>query len=374
MLTYKVDNYQSNGQPIVTINNSTVPNKNLKPVQISEWEIGLNLSFLDNRISLDAAYYVKTTKDDIVQVTTSSASGFGSAIQNVGEIRNNGMEFMISAVPVHTKDFNWNSTFNIAYNNSEVKYLGKNGEGENIERLTLDGANSRVGNVSVQNIVGHPYGELVGYEYKRTEDGQVVFENGLPVHSDKVQVLGNGVYKVTGGWRNEFSYKNFSLSFLIDFKAGAKLFSGTNLSLYSNGLHKNTLKGRGADGKGTMIGEGVMPDGNGGYTKNTVAVSAQDYWQAITNQNIAEEFVYNASFIKLRELSFGYTFPESLLGKQKLIKGITLSLVGRNLWTIMKHTDNIDPESAYNNGNAQGLELNGYPATRNVGFNVNVKF
>ena len=374
LLTYKVDNYQSNGQPVVTINNSTVPNKGLKPVQISEWEIGLNLSFLDNRLSLDAAYYKKTTKDDIVQVTTSGASGFESAIQNVGEIRNSGVEEMVNAVPIHTKDFNWNSTFNIAYNSSDVKYLGKDGTGENIKRLTLDGATSRLGNVSVQNILGHPYGELVGYEYKRTPDGQVIFENGLPVHSDEVQVLGNGVYKVTGGWRNEFTYKNITLAFLIDFKAGAKLFSGTNLSLYSNGLHKNTLQGRGADGKGTMVGDGVMSDGKGGYVKNTVAVSAQDYWQAITNQNIAEEFVYNASFIKLRELSIGYTLPQAWLNKQTLIKGVTLSLVGRNLWTILKHTDNIDPESAYNNGNAQGLELNGYPATRNVGFNVNVKF
>lgn len=374
LLTYKVDNYQSNGQPVVTINNSTVPNKGLKPVQISEWEIGLNLSFLDNRLSLDAAYYKKTTKDDIVQVTTSGASGFESAIQNVGEIRNSGVEVMVNAVPIHTKDFNWNSTFNIAYNSSDVKYLGKDGTGENIKRLTLDGATSRLGNVSVQNILGHPYGELVGYEYKRTPDGQVIFENGLPVHSDEVQVLGNGVYKVTGGWRNEFTYKNITLAFLIDFKAGAKLFSGTNLSLYSNGLHKNTLQGRGADGKGTMVGDGVMSDGKGGYVKNTVAVSAQDYWQAITNQNIAEEFVYNASFIKLRELSIGYTLPQAWLNKQTLIKGVTLSLVGRNLWTILKHTDNIDPESAYNNGNAQGLELNGYPATRNVGFNVNVKF
>ena len=374
LLTYKVDNYQSNGQPVVTINNSTVPNKGLKPVQISEWEIGLNLSFLDNRLSLDAAYYKKTTKDDIVQVTTSGASGFESAIQNVGEIRNSGVEVMVNAVPIHTKDFNWNSTFNIAYNSSDVKYLGKDGTRENIKRLTLDGATSRLGNVSVQNILGHPYGELVGYEYKRTPDGQVIFENGLPVHSDEVQVLGNGVYKVTGGWRNEFTYKNITLAFLIDFKAGAKLFSGTNLSLYSNGLHKNTLQGRGADGKGTMVGDGVMSDGKGGYVKNTVAVSAQDYWQAITNQNIAEEFVYNASFIKLRELSIGYTLPQAWLNKQTLIKGVTLSLVGRNLWTILKHTDNIDPESAYNNGNAQGLELNGYPATRNVGFNVNVKF
>ena len=107
---------------------------------------------------------------------------------------------------------------------------------------------------------------------------------------------------------------------------------------------------------------------------NTVAVTAKNYFGKICDQNIAEEFVYDASFVKLRELSLTYTFPSNLLTKLKYVKGLTVSLIGRNLWTIVKHTDNIDPEAAYNNGNGQGLELNGYPYQRNVGFNVNLKF
>ncbi len=107
---------------------------------------------------------------------------------------------------------------------------------------------------------------------------------------------------------------------------------------------------------------------------NTVHVTSYDYFKAIASENIAEEFVYDASFIKLRELSLGYTFPKSLLAKTGFIKELSLSLVARNLWTIMKHTPNIDPESCVNNTNAQGLELNGYPTTRNIGFNLNVKF
>ena len=157
----------------------------------------------------------------------------------------------------------------------------------------------------------------------------------------------NSLYDILNPTVNGF--RDFSLSFLIDYKAGASLFSGTNYSLYSEGLHKGTLLGRTVD-------------------------NAQDYHKGIVNNNIAEEFVYNASFIKLRELSLGYTFPQSVLNKMKVVKGLSVSLVGRNLWTILKHTDNIDPESAYNNTNGQGLELNGYPATRNIGFNVNVKF
>lgn len=370
LLLYQLRNYTVNGQNTITQNNGNqYPNANLKPVSISEWEGGLNLAFLNNRLSFDMAYYVKNTKDDIAVVSTSTASGYGSMIMNVGEIRNQGFEFMVNAVPVHTKDFEWNTTLNFAYNDSEVKYLG-----EGVDRLQIDGASSRSGNVTVQNIVGSSYGELVGYKYKR-HNGQIVYENGIPQRADELSSLGNGVYNFTGGWSNAFKYKNFSLSFLLDFKVGAKLFSGTNYSLYSEGLHKNTLVGRTAENPGgSVVGAGVMLDGSGDYVPNTVAVDAQTYYSGISRNNIAEEFVYNANFLKLRELSLGYEFPQTMLTKLKVVKGLNVSLVGRNLWTIIKHTDNIDPEAAYNNSNGQGLELNGYPATRSVGFNVNVKF
>lgn len=373
LLTYKVNDYLTNGQSNATINDSNVyPNPNLKPVRISEWETGLNLSFFKNRLSFDMAYYSKNTKDDIVRVSTSSASGFSARIMNIGEIRNNGFEFMVDAYPVQTRDFVWNTSFNIAYNDSKVKYLGENA-GNPVKQIGIEGASARSGNVTVQNIVGMPYGELIGYEYKRV-DGQIVYKDGIAQRSDELKHLGSGVYKVTGGWRNQFTFKDWTLSFLVDFKAGAKLFSGTNYTLYSSGLHKNTLEGRGADGKGTIVGQGVMLDASGEYVPNTVAVKAQDYWNGIVDNTIAEEFVYNASFIKLRELSLGYTFPKSMLGQNSVVKGLSVSLTARNLWTILKYTDNIDPESAYNNTNGQGLELNGYPATRNIGFNVNVKF
>jgi TonB-linked SusC/RagA family outer membrane protein len=372
ILTYKLNNYIFNGQNNATVNNETYPNPNLKPVRISEWEAGLNLAFFKNRLSFDMAYYIKNTKDDIARITTSSASGFSSTIMNVGEIKNKGLEFMVDAVPVQTRDFMWNTTFNISHNNSEVKYLGENG-GIPVTNLSIDGASARSGNVTVQNIVGKPYGELVGYKYKRV-DGQIVYKDGIAQSSDELENLGSGVYKLTGGWRNQLTFKDWTLSFLIDFKFGAKLFSGTNYSLYSNGLHKNTLEGRGEDGKGTIIGNGVMLDASGNYVANNVAVSAQEYWKGIVSNNIAEEFIYNASFIKFRELSLGYNFPKSILGQNSAVKGLSVSLVARNLWTILKYTDNIDPESAYNNTNGQGLELNGYPATRSIGFNVNVKF
>ncbi|MDD2437824.1 MAG: SusC/RagA family TonB-linked outer membrane protein [Massilibacteroides sp.] len=371
LLLYKLRDYTVNGQNTITQNNNNqYPNPELKPVRISEQEIGLNLSFIHNRLSFDMAYYRKNTKDDIAVVSTSNASGYGSKVMNVGEIQNHGFEFMMNIVPVQTADFMWNSTVNFAYNDSEVKYLG-----EGVERLQIDGASARSGNVTIQNVVGSAYGELIGYKYKRDESGNIVFKDGIAQADSKLSSLGNGVYKLTGGWSNSLKYKNFTLAFLLDFKVGAKLFSGTNYSLYKEGLHKSTLVGRTASNpNATIVGVGVMDDGNGNYVTNTVGVDAQTYYQSITNNNIAEEFIYNASFLKLRELSLGYEFPKSVLNKMKVLKGLNVSLVGRNLWTIIKHTNNIDPESAYNNSNGQGLELNGYPATRSIGFNVNVKF
>ncbi|MGN0091141.1 MAG: SusC/RagA family TonB-linked outer membrane protein [Alloprevotella sp.] len=367
LLLYKLRDYTVNGQNMVTQNNNNrYPNANLKPVRISEYEVGLNLAFFNNRLSFDMAYYVKNTKDDIAVISTSSTSGYSSMVANVGEIRNDGIEFMVDATPVRNSNFTWNTTFNCAYNNSEVKYLG-----EGVEQLSIDGASSRSGGVTVRNIVGERYGMLYGYKAKRDENGNLLLKDGLPQREETQSTLGCGVYKFTGGWRNTFTYKNFSLGFLLDFKAGAKLFSGTNLTLYGNGLHKNTLEGRlGYDDPNAknFVAQGI-DEATG--QPNTVAVRAQDYWGQWGE--IGEEFTYNASFIKLRELTFGYDFS-SLLQNQKVVKGLTLSLVARNLWTIMKHTPNIDPEAAYNNSNGQGLELNGYPATRNVGFNLNIKF
>lgn len=367
LLLYKIQNFTVNGQQTVTQNNNNqFPNLNLKPVKISEMEFGLNLSFLRNRLSFDMAYYVKKTQDDILPVSTSSTSGYDSKMMNIGKIKNSGFEFMVDAYPVRTKDFTWNTIVNFAYNDSKVENLG-----EGTDRMTVDGGQSNMGDVTIYQIVGMPYSEIVGYKYKRNEQGQLILKDGLPQKSDQKEVLGNSVYKWTGGWRNSFTYKNITLGFLIDFKFGAKLFSGTNYRFYSTGMSKETLLGRTHDNPvGTLVAEGVNEDGS----QNTTAVSSYDYFRSITNNNIAEEFVYSADFIKLRELSLSYSFPKKLLSSIGFVKGLTVSFVGRNLWTIMKHTPNIDPESAINATNAQGLELNCYPATRNLGFNVNVKF
>jgi hypothetical protein len=192
--------------------------------------------------------------------------------------------------------------------------------------------------------------------------------NGEPLQSKEVVPLGSSVYKQTGGFRNTFTYRGISLTALFDFKYGAKIYSGTNLLLYAYGLQKTTLQGR----EGGYIGKGDNAAGG----PNTVAVPAQQYWQDISasgTDHIAREFVYDASFIKLRSLTLSYSLPAKML-QSSFIKGINVSLVGRNLWTVVKHVPNIDPESSLNNSNGQGLELSGYPAVRSMGLNLNLKF
>ncbi|SFW57613.1 SusC/RagA family TonB-linked outer membrane protein [Chitinophaga sancti] len=362
-LTYGLQTYTLTGVSVGMITNSTVPNANLKPVKISEKEVGLNMQFLDNRVGFDVAYYYKQTEDDIASVSASTASGYSAAILNVGKIRNQGIEALISGAPVRGKDFSWDATFNIALNSSKVLYLGPG-----VNSLAIDGAVPRNGDgVTISNVVGLAYGQIMGYAYRRDNSGNKVYaKDGQNLRSSTVVPLGSGVYKTTGGLNNEFHYKNLSLSFLVDFKFGAKVYSGTNLSLYSTGQQKNTLEGR----DGGYVGKGVQADG----TANTVSIDAQTYWTNLATSNIvAEEFVYDASFIKLRQLSLGYTLPSSLLGDH-FFKGVNVSIVTRNLATLLKHTPNIDPESAYNNTNGQGLELNGMPPTRSFGLNVNAKF
>ncbi len=363
-LTYGLLGYTINSQVLGYVNQSVIPNPLLKPLKIEEKEIGLSMQFLKNRVGFDLALYDKTTSDDIVQVTVSPTSGYNGNIENIGRISNKGIELLLTGTPVKSRNFSWNVSFNFAKNNSKVLQLGPDGS-----PIVIAGANPRWGDaVNISNVVGMPYGQIMGYAYKRDAGGNKIFDaTGNPERTADVVPLGSGVYKTTGGLTNEFHYKNFMMSFLLDFKFGAKIYSGTNLLLYFYGLQKTTLEGR----ETGYIGHGVTDNGHA----NTTSVVAQTYFQSISTgaNSIAEEYVYDASFIKFRALSFGYSIPAKVL-EGSFIKGVSISLVARNLAILLKHTPNIDPESNYNNTNGQGLELSGYPAVRSMGLNVNLKF
>ncbi|HEY6901266.1 MAG TPA: hypothetical protein VI233_11505, partial [Puia sp.] len=304
------------------------------------------------------------------RLTVSPTSGYDQAIRNVGRIRNRGIEILLKGTPVRNAVFSWNTSLNFSLNDNKVLYIGGD------QSVVVGGAYPRWGSeVSISNVVGLPYGQIMGFAYKRDAKGNKIFSDGInnpapagePVPTGVVP-LGSTLYRQTGGFSNDFHYKNFLLSLLIDFKFGAKIYSGSNLLLYYYGLHKATLTGR----EGGFIGKGVSSGGH----PNTIAVPAQQYFQDISaggTDHIAEEFVYDAGFIKWRSLSLAYTFPSTQFRKTP-VKGLTVSFIGRNLATLLKHTPNIDPESSINNTNGQGLELTGYPPVRSWGLNVNCKF
>jgi outer membrane receptor protein involved in Fe transport len=362
-LTYNLAGFTINGQSIGSVTQKEIPNANLKPVAISEQEIGLSMQFLNNRLGIDFAFYSKKTTDDILNVTVSQSTGYDGNIANIGELRNRGIELLLTGSPVKGKKFSWNVSFNIASNDNKVLKLD-----EGTPDIVVEGAYPRWGDgTSIKQVTGLPFAQITGWAYQRNANGDIIFgADGFPLRSDKVVPLGSGVYKTTGGLSNELRYKNLSFSFLFDFKYGAKIYSGTNLLLYADGLHKNTLQGR----EGGYVGKGVDKDGK----PNAVNVNAQTYFTRITTDKfVTEEFVYDASFIKLRSISLSYALPDAVLRKG-FVKGVNLSLFARNLATIKKHTPNIDPESNLNNTNGQGLELSGFPVVRSIGLNVNVKF
>ena len=209
--------------------------------------------------------------------------------------------------------------------------------------------------------------------------GQPVFEeNGAPVQSDQMEVIGNGIPDFTGGFNNSITYKGFNLSALIDFRVGGEIYSGTNVRLTQWGLHKQTLQGREGEEPLTVSGviqSGTTSDGTPIYEDFTKTLSpgeANNYWNQMGNR-VQDHFIYDGSFAKLRQITFGYNFPRRLMEKTPFTN-VSLSFVGRNLSILWKNIENVDPESGYSSGNGQGLDYFGMPQSRSYGFNLRASF
>ncbi|HVF96172.1 MAG TPA: hypothetical protein VM871_02560, partial [Flavisolibacter sp.] len=246
--------------------------------------------------------------------------------------------------PLRTRSFSWNSSLNGSVNDNKVISLAA-GQAE------LGLGVSRTGAGFTKNIVGLPSAQVMAYDYRYDAAGKIMLTNtGLPDRGLLVP-LGSAYHKWIAGWNNEFVYKRINLSFLIDGKWGGKIFSATDFYGYLFGLHKGTLENR---------------EGRFGNANN---IEAATYYSTL-GANVSKLFVYDASFIKFRQLTLGYSLPASLFGNK--IQGINISLVARNLFILSRHTDNIDPEGNYSPF-AQGLELGGVPPVRTFGVNLNVK-
>jgi TonB-linked SusC/RagA family outer membrane protein len=382
-LYYGVNGQQFRAQPvgnIATANNGlTVPNASLRPMSIEETELGLELKTLNSRVNLDVAVYRKLTTGQIVNATISDASGFTSTQINSGESENRGIEVLLNLVPVSTNDFEWDFTFTGSYNKTKVLKLLTDEPGTNIT------VGQHVFNGFVQQIVGEEMGQIVGYGYLRDDGsvnpehkGMIVYApSGLPIRTNTLIPFGSALPKWAGGFLNSFSYKGITASFLIDFKLGGKILSGTNFNAYRHGLHKATLVGReggvldaSGNDPGSVVGEGVTAESQ----INTYAAKAQDFYSVVRGSQIVEPIIYDGGYWKLRQITIGYDFtkfiPESIP-----IKGLKLSAVANNVLMLKKWVPNIDPETfSYSSDNVVGLESPGVPTTRSIGFNLNVKF
>jgi TonB-linked SusC/RagA family outer membrane protein len=345
---------------------TTMLNPDLKPETTTSFEVGLEASFIDNRVGFEATYYASETKDQILPLTVSGTTGYTSRVINGGMVSNQGFEFRLYGTPVQTKDFEWNSSLTFASNKIEVKELP-----EGLDFFSYgDGAYlSTIGALKGGEFV------IMGTDYKYDNKGnKIVGADGLYVSTDEQVQLANIYPDFTGGWQNAFRYKNFDLSILFDFSKGGHYFSAAHMFRMSAGRIEETatvnengknIRDDLANGGGVLL-DGVLADGS----PNTTRVTASAYAKSF--QSISRFGIFKTDFIKLREINVGYTIP---LGEKIFIKSLRVAAYGRNLAVWGPDVKHADPEIAVNSsGNMQGVEGASSPAVANYGINITLKF
>ncbi|ASK29313.1 SusC/RagA family TonB-linked outer membrane protein [Chryseobacterium sp. T16E-39] len=357
--------------------NTILRNSDLLPQKLKNLELGTNMQFFKNRIGFDLAWFRNIAFDQILPLPISLANGSGSKIQNTGELTTKGFEFSLNATPLKFNQFSWDMTIN--WSNPKTKVTALREGTENISIGVLPGG------ISVNAPLNEEYGSIWGADYVYDPNGnKIIGKNGAYLHTDDTNHnFGSFQADFIAGFNNSFTYKNFNLSFQIDWKKGGKIFSldqyygyGTGLYPDSVGLNDlgNPIRNTLANGGG-MVLPGVMEDPNnpGHYIPNTIRLDRSASSQIMETDPPTSAFVYDASFIKLRQVSVSYTFDKKNLGNIG-IQSLTLGIVGSNLWIIHKNLPYADPEAGLSSGNIQGYQSGVMPATRNFAFNLKVNF
>ncbi|WP_044207945.1 SusC/RagA family TonB-linked outer membrane protein [Flammeovirga sp. OC4] len=385
-------------------NQSMLRNPDLKPETTNSWEVGAELKFFQNRISLDATYYDNRTYDQIIRIDLPSGAGYQTKMINAGEIQNRGIELTLGVTPVQTNNFQWNMLMNWSKNNSMVNSLFSDPlTGAELDRIEYRGYST----VAISAEVGQPFGVIRGEKWLTDDEGRkLVSSDGIPIANPN-QVLGNAQPDWLASVNNSFSIKNFDISFLIDIKMGGDLYSVSRSKAETWGNTANTVEGRddywfssivlgenaserNGDGlydneygdsernKGILLDayEAVQNPETGEWEvvgKNTTYISPQNFFQTGTSN--AKEFnTYDATYVKLRQVAIGYNIPRKLIRKIGL-QTAKISVVGRNLWIIYQNTPHgLDPEATSYSGNGQGIENGSLPPTSSLGFDFRVSF
>ncbi len=385
-LVYTKSKFTYPGFTIGFIDNTTIPNKNLKPTRTNSFEVGFETKFLNNRIGLDFTYYNQISKDQIMGMASSWATGYPYRLINAGEIQNQGIEIALNTRPLIIGDFSWDLGINFSKNNNKVRKLVDDMDMFELEKASwLD--------VQVAAKVGENFGSIVGPDFQRNENGDILIDpaTGLPMYDKSNHVLGNASWDWTGGLSTTFHYKNFGLTALFDVKVGADLYSMSARAAHESGKSLATLVGREewykseeerqaagiAKGASTwtptggFVAPGVIDNGDGTYRPNDIKVNPEDYWMSVC-RNAPSMFIYDNSYIKCREITFTYQFPKKWLGK--VVQDMSISFVTRNPFIVWKNIPDIDPDSNYNNTTGMGLEYGSLPSRKSYGFNLYVKF
>lgn len=355
-------------------NPTTYPAQNLRPEMVKTWEIGLEANFLDNRIHFDGAYYQKTTTDQIMEANLSTATGYNAMYINAGKISNKGVEIQLSAdIFRNPKGFSWTTTFNWSKDKSRIDELYSDPvTGQKLDAYEI-GSSWSCNNYAM---VGKSWGTLVGTGYVYNEDGSILVENGMPKYETGKEI-GNVTPDWLAGWSNEFTYKDWSFGFLLDFRKGGDVYSISQAFGSQTGIYDYTAAGDIRE-NGVIAGKNVLTDKvfkTADGKINDVAVNAEDFFANF--YTICQMSVFDGSYLKLREAHLSYTFPKSLL-KNSFIKSAKISLVGTNLALLWVHSSNLthlDPESTTGSGNGDvGFESNAYPPSRSFGLKVGLTF
>ncbi len=358
-----------NGLVGYTYSNSA-GNPFLTPEFTREVELGGEFIFFDNRLSLDLSVYKRDTRNLIYSVPVPASSGFTSVINNAGKLSTKGIEFLLSGMPVKTRNFRWEALVNFTSFRSVVKELSPG-----VQAVVIGGFTSP----DTRLIPGQQYGVIFSTYYKRDDQGRMIIgTSGLPIVSsgtNSVKKIGNPNPKFTMGITNTFSYKAFSLSFLVDGRYKGDLLSRTLGDLRINGVSAETAEYPRFNKDGTIAKPYIFPGVLENGQPNNIYVTAQDYWSLRGKYVAWEGYVRDASFIKLRELTISYNVPRSFLSKTKVISGLQLSAYGRNLFTYAPHFPDLDPEQNLQGvSNSTGLEFGIQPVAKTMGGTVRITF
>lgn len=349
--------------------------ENVRSELIKSWEVGAEFRFLQGRLGLDISWYKSNATRQLLNLPMDPMSGYGKRKINAGNIQNSGIELMVSARPVETKDFSWDLNLNFSNNRNRVISLYENGD-ERISLYKLGGYD----NLNVYAVAGGNYGEIWGTRFSRVEDkaspyyGKIIVDaNGLPTAATEEAKIGDQQAKALLGLNSTLQYKGWALNFLLDARIGGHIFSGTLQRMQASGTSEMTVVG---GERPDILVDGVVADGQG-YKPNETKVTAQEYWEHVTsrgNLGVGELNLYDATNVRLRTLGLSYTFSRELLRKTP-IRQLKLGVSCNNVLMLRSHLGGIDPESVFaTSTNATGFEYGSAPTSRTFLFNVTIGF